>query len=382
MLTASLVATIALPTLAPANDADDMRHVLLISIDGFHQLDLANCIKGAYCPNLEALTQHGLQYSAALAGAPSDSFPGLLALTTGASARTGGVFYDVSYDRSLQAPIAATPFQGGPAYSPAACVAGAPATGTIVEYDEYADANNTVLESGGLNPDYLPRDPKTCKAVYPHNFVRVNTLFEVVKKNGGYTAWTDKHPAYEILNGPSGHGLDDFYGPEVNSNPVAEYTASKTDACTRTGMPLDLAPGAGSQYTESFVNIQCYDSIHVQAVLNQIQGMTHAGKPAKVPTLFGTNFQAVSVGQKLVQKSIGVTGGYLDAQGTPSAPLKGEISFVDAQIGKFVQALSAAGLARSTMIVIGRSASAPCRPSCRAIRGSPRSRRGSSARHR
>lgn len=78
------------------------------------------------------------------------------------------------------------------------------------------------MESGGLNPDYLPRDPKTCKAVYPHNFVRVNTLFEVVKKNGGYTAWTDKHAAYEILNGPSGHGLDDCYGPEINSNPVAE----------------------------------------------------------------------------------------------------------------------------------------------------------------
>lgn len=59
-LAASLVATIALPTIALAKGADDMQHVLLISIDGFHQLDLANCSKGAYYPNLEALTQHGL----------------------------------------------------------------------------------------------------------------------------------------------------------------------------------------------------------------------------------------------------------------------------------------------------------------------------------
>jgi len=49
----------------------------------------------------------------------------------------------------------------------------------------------------------------------------VNTIFEVVKAHGGYTAWTDKHPAYEWTNGPSGQGVDDFFGPEINSIPVA-----------------------------------------------------------------------------------------------------------------------------------------------------------------
>ena len=49
----------------------------------------------------------------------------------------------------------------------------------------------------------------------------MNTIFEVVKRNGGTTAWTDKHPSYEWTNGPSGKGVDDFYGPEINSIPVA-----------------------------------------------------------------------------------------------------------------------------------------------------------------
>ncbi len=31
--------------------------------------------------------------------------------------------------------------------------------------------------------------------VYPHDFLKVNTLFEVVRAAGGYTAWSDKHPS-------------------------------------------------------------------------------------------------------------------------------------------------------------------------------------------
>ena len=49
----------------------------------------------------------------------------------------------------------------------------------------------------------------------------MNTLFEVVKAAGGYTAWTDKHQSYELTNGRSGKGVDDFYAPEINSIPVA-----------------------------------------------------------------------------------------------------------------------------------------------------------------
>jgi hypothetical protein len=73
----------------------------------------------------------------------------------------------------------------------------------------------------------------------------------------------------------------------------------------------------------------------VSSTINQIDGKTHNGSRAKVPTIFGLNFQAVSVGQKLIESGAG-TGGYLDAMGTPSALLLDEIQFVDKSIGSMV----------------------------------------------
>jgi len=46
----------------------------------------------------------------------------------------------------------------------------------------------------------------------------VNTIFEVIHRAGLRTAWSDKHAAYDILNGPSGVGIDDLFTPEVNSS--------------------------------------------------------------------------------------------------------------------------------------------------------------------
>jgi len=41
--------------------------------------------------------------------------------------------------------------------------------------------------------------------------------------------------------------------------------------------------------------------LKVDAILNEIDGKNHLGtKQTEVPTIFGMNFQAVSVGQKLV----------------------------------------------------------------------------------
>ena len=64
------------------------------------------------------------------------------------------------------------------------------------------------------------------------------------------------------------------------------------------------------------------------------------------------NFQALSVGQKLNEKAIGVQGGYKDAAGTPSDALLDEFKFVDASIGAFVSELKKRGLYDSTLIVI------------------------------
>src|SRR2546423_926649 len=55
---------------------------------------------------------------------------------------------------------------------------------------------------GRLNPAALPVDPATCLPVYPHSYLKVNTVFEVARQHGLRTAWSDKHAAYEILDGP------------------------------------------------------------------------------------------------------------------------------------------------------------------------------------
>src|SRR5260221_7376115 len=61
------------------------------------------------------------------------------------------------------------------------------------------------------DPAKLPRvlDHGACVPLWPHQAIRTNTIFEVAKAAGGRTAWADKHPAYEWVNGPSGTGVDD-----------------------------------------------------------------------------------------------------------------------------------------------------------------------------
>jgi hypothetical protein len=331
-----------------------IQHVLLISIDGMHAVDFANCSRGIstinsgapYCPALASLARHGINYLQAYTPRPSDSFPGLTAIVTGANPRTSGMYYDVSYDRKLSPPYATTPYGivGGPTLCPSV-------SGTQVGLDEEIDTDLTQINGGGgIDTDFLPRDAsKNCSPVYPHNWIRTNTIFEVVRQNGGYTAWTDKHPSYEWTNGPSGTGVSDFFGPEINSVAVPLNMVGYNVPSCHT-LP---DPTATDDWTVSFQNIQCYDKLHVQAILNQIDGKNHDGsRTTQVPTLFGANLQAVSVGQKLVEKSISTTGGYLDAAGTPSPSLLSEIQFVDASIGQFIGELKKRNLYDSTLIII------------------------------
>src|SRR5215468_12148245 len=181
-----IAVTITAPVRQAAADDDSrlkgpIRHVLLLSIDGMHALDLENCIKGVnglapYCPNLAALAANGSRYTQASSAKPSDSFPGLLAMLTGGSPRSTGVFYDNSYDRTLVPP------QG-------ACFPGTAGPGTEVLFDESIDIDVTRLDGGGgINTATLPLDPfNQCLPVLPHQYLRVNTIFEVVKRAGGYT---------------------------------------------------------------------------------------------------------------------------------------------------------------------------------------------------
>jgi hypothetical protein len=352
-----------------------IRHVLLISIDGMHALDFINCANGIsganggapYCPNLADLKSTGIDYLYAYTSEPSDSFPGLMALVTGGSPRSVGAFYDDAYDRSLDPPYTTT--GDGLAGAPGDCVPFTPPTGTSTEYDEGIDYNIALLNGGAsgvglidggvasINSQRLPRDPaKGCAPVYPWNFVRTNTIFGVVHSAGGYTAWSDKHPSYSAVNGPgNGTNVDDYFSPEINSVPVSVPFSlpSAVGGTSCTPLPDQTAVTSSNTWTDSFQNIDCYDTIKVAAILNEINGKNHDGsKREPVPEVFGMNFQAASVGQKLIEKSVSVTGGYLDAQGTPTEALLNEIKFVDASIGEMVAALKSNGLFDSTLIVV------------------------------
>lgn len=340
---------LALGSVVARADADfgeegrQARHVLLISVDGLHALDLSNYVATHADSTLAALSHHGITYTNNFSSTPSDSFPGLAALVTGGSPVTTGFWYDDTYNRALSPP-AKTDGLGNPGGSCPGTV------GTIVAMDEAIDLDLTRLDGGGgLNPDFLVRDPKHgCRTILPHEYLRVNTIFEVVRAHGGRTAWTDKHPSYEWTNGPSGHGVEDFYGPEINSIPVP---LPNVPGCAAVPFP-DTAADDG--WTTSFDNIKCYDSIHVQAVVNQIEGYTHdRSKKVGVPALFGTNFQAVSVGQKLATDPVtGLKGGYTDVLGTPGRALAEELDFVDQSLGTMVAALKKAGIYDSTLIII------------------------------
>ena len=352
------LATLLAPQAYPQhiNERNDIRRVLLISIDGMHALDYKNCVNGGYCPNLTALGKNGVNYTRTSTSKPSDSFPGLMALVAGGTPRTVGAFYDVAYDRVLAPPQNTT----GNGVAGGTCVTGV-ANGTTTEYEEGNDIDQTKLNGGGpysltdggiksIDPTRLPRDPfNNCLPVYPWNFVRTNTIYGVIHAAGGYTAWSDKHAAYAAVSGPSNNAdnVDDYYSPEINSNviPLPGVT-------TATGLSCSPIPDNNdATWVDSFQNIQCYDTLKVNAILNEIDGKTHDGtRKAPVPNIFGMNFQAVSVGQKLIEG--GVKGGYTDAAGTPTAAMQNEIQFVDSAIGQMINELKKQRLLDSTLIII------------------------------
>ena len=372
LLLAGVVAILILasPTLGVAAEANSVgsgkiKHVLLLSIDGMHAVDFYNCSNGIagvnggspYCPNMAALSQTGLNYVNTESSKPSDSFPGMAALASGGTPKTTGLYYDVAYDRSLNAPAKTT----GTGLAAGPCTPYALPTGTTTDNDQGIDLDDTKLNGGApgaavteggvasIDPLKLSRDPQTgCSAVYPWNFIRTNTLFGVIHAAGGYTAWIDKHPSYSFVGGPGGKGLDDYYSPEVNSNVVPLPGIKTLD-----GAPCDPIRDRArlSGWNSSFANIQCYDAIKVYALLNQVAGKTHSGAPAAIPAVFGMNFQSVYVGESVNEGGV-AAGGYRNATALPSPELLKEIEYVDTCIGEIVSALKRAGIYDDTLLII------------------------------
>jgi Type I phosphodiesterase / nucleotide pyrophosphatase len=347
-----------------------IKHVLLLSIDGMHAVDFYNCANGiqgvnggeTYCPNMAALSATAINYVNVTSSRPSDSFPGMSALITGGTPKSTGIYYDIAYDRSLDAPAEKT----GSGLAPGPCTAYGEPTGTTTDLDQGIDIDDSKLNGGApgagltdggfasIDPKRLERNPATgCQPVMPWNFIRTNTVFGVVHAAGGYTAWIDKHPSYAIVAGPGGTtpqstSLNDLYTPEIDSNVVALPGVK-----TLTGIPCDPIrdPSNTSGWNSSFENIQCYDAIKVYGLLNEIAGKSHSGGAGTVPTIFGMNFQSVYVGQSVNESGVAV-GGYKNAAAMPSPALLNEIEYVDTAIGTIVQALKSAGIYDNTLLII------------------------------
>jgi hypothetical protein len=321
--------------------------VLLISVDGLHESDLQRFVAAHPHSTLAQLAGHGVDYTNAQTPIPSDSFPGMVAQVTGGNPSSTGVYYDVTYNHRLLAPGTTN------------CASATP--GTQVAFDESADRDSTSIDAGQglsglpgsilsmtgnprqlINPASLPVDPATCRPVFPHSYLKVNTVFNVARAHGLRTAWSDKHPAYEILNGPSGTGVEDLFTPEINSDAPARY--------------LDPTGKPGDWTTNNFATRQ-YDHYKVEAVRNEIDGFDHSGTTrVGVPAIFGLNLQTISTAEKLpvsTNPTTGVTytGGY-DANGDPGPLLTSSLRWLDGQLGQLVTELDRRGLAQSTAIIL------------------------------
>jgi Type I phosphodiesterase / nucleotide pyrophosphatase len=319
-----------------------IKHVLLISVDGLHQSDLDWYIANHPGSELAKLAAGGAEYTSAHTPVPSDSDPGMTAQMTGGNPKTTGVFYDVEYNRALLPP-GTTSCKDQP-------------LGANVIYDSPDDINVERLDAGqGLSglpgsilnmtstpqdllvPSTFPVDPKTCKPIYPHAYLKVNTIFNVIHDAGLLTAWSDKHPVYESFNGPSGNGISDMFAPEIDS------FALKPDG---TRWPGNIA------WTGDNAATMQYDSYKVQAVINWIDGWNHSHtEKVGVPAIYGMNFQTVSTAEKL-PTSDGLAGGDLPGTITPGPLLQRALGYIDDQLAKMDNEIHAQGLADSTAIVL------------------------------
>jgi hypothetical protein len=340
---AALVAGTALASASAAtggvagHPGSQAKHVLLLSVDGLHQQDLSWYVKQYPTSTLASLVRNGVDYSNARTPIISDSSPGMVAQATGGDPGVTGIYYDDTYNRSL--------------FPPGTTTCSGPAPGTEVAYHEAIDINSASLDAGQglsglpgsilqmtsnprdvIDPAKLPVDPTTCQPIYPNRYLKVNTIFNVAHQAGLRTAWSDKHPAYLTLSGPSGDGVQDYFTPEINSQAI--------------GYP------AGLDWTGDNAATMQYDSYKVQAILNEIDGYNHSRSGhVGVPAIFGMNFQTVSTAQKL-PTSDGLTGGYLPGGKVPGPLLVRALNYINTQVGAMVAEIRERGLADSTALII------------------------------
>ena len=336
--TAAVASATALPGHgAGGGEPSPIKHVLLISVDGLHQQDLTWYVQNHPLSTLAALDRRGLEYSNAMTPFPSDSYPGIVGQMTGGDPGVTGIYYDDTWNHDVF-PAGTTNCTG-------------PVPGGEAAYMEAADIDQTRLDAGQgltglprtilqmtgnplqvINPANLPVDPATCTPILPNQYIHVNTIFNVASDAGLRTAWSDKHPANQVLSGPSGKGPQDYFTPEINSQAI--------------GFP------AGEDWTNDNAATMQYDGYKVQAVLNWIAGLDHSGtRHVGTPAIFGMNFQTVSTAEKL-PTSDGLTGGYLPGGAVPGPLLTRALNWVNGEIALMMAEIQKDGLTGSTAIII------------------------------
>jgi hypothetical protein len=370
------------PASASHPDTSQIQHVLLISVDGMHQSDLAWYVANHPGSALAQLAQGGREYTNDHTSDPSDSDPGGTALMTGGDPKVTGIYYDDEYDHDVF-PAGTTnctgPVPGGDVIydSPDDKLANVPdllnngSGNTFPSFDEggsiYPNGDDTdpgkIMNlsphpQSGLNPATYPVDPTTCQPIQPWDFLGVNTIFQVIHNAGMRTAYSEKHAVYSSFNGPGSNGqsIDDFFAPEIDSQAVEPNGVP---------YPVDGAWTADNAATKQ------YDSYKVQAVINWIDGYEHSGKGPKVgtPAIYGMNFQTVSTAEKLKSSPaqlIGpnaqgnytegpsLAGGYVTEGGVqvPGPLLQSALDYINASVQQMMNAIQAQGETNSTAIIL------------------------------
>ena len=376
-LVAAVTALVAVSVSGASPGRPGVKHVLLISVDGMHQSDLEWYV--AHHPNSELakLVHTGTEFSNAHTSDPSDSDPGGTALMTGGDPRATGVYYDVEYSHDVFPPgttHCSGPVPGGNVIydSPDDTLNAVPdllnngSGNTFPSFDEGgsiypngvdtnpgAIMNLTPHPQSGLNPATYPVDPTTCRPIMPWDYLKVNTIFQVIHHAGMRTAWSDKHAVYSSFNGPGsgGYSIDDLFAPEIDSQAVEPN-----------GVPYPQ----DDDWAHIDAATKQYDGYKVQAVINEIDGYDHSGHhKVGVPAILGMNFQAVSVAEKVdspgtITKNadgtytVGPTelAGYYPGTTTPRPLLASALDYVNAQLQRMVDTIRRNGLASSTAIIV------------------------------
>ena len=163
------------------------QHVLIVSIDSLHAADVTDPQLKPFLTNIRALERIGVSYANDSTTSPSDSFPATMSYVTGANPATTGVYYDDTYSRAvrpgLQCRHIPTRHSGQ--------------LGQQHRHQHKSAQRRRQLRRQQHRRQHVAAEQPGA-AVYPSQFLKVNTIFDVAHDAGLYTALIEKHPSYEI----------------------------------------------------------------------------------------------------------------------------------------------------------------------------------------